>query len=1132
MKKILFGLFVFVSVLGFSHNVFASTLIEGGNTVNIPSDCYGDGECNMWSVVLPETSLSNTTSCTIPTIIAHNGTSAGSTIDLVYHMNQAEAVAGDYLFYVGLGCGLYPPDYHFYFYWDGVGLIPEVEESCSDGIQNQNETDIDIGGVCHNTNVVYSQNYIGENIDIYTDNIETSFYQYYAGGATIANPPITSGFYVPKQFNKVRIKRISGRACSQFNNVGMTYVDGNSAVTFINGVSDKDYCEFSIWGGNAPSGTYGSIYFLGDQSNSILDGSSFNDGISVNGYNNNYINGGFAFQLCNNTCDKDFENKIIESCSDGIQNQDETDIDIGGICQKLTHNPVLIIPGVLGTEISKPDNIFEKLWLDIVRTIADIGDQFMDPLQFNVDLTPSDTSLVIDDVIRKKVFNIGNLIERNFDYTDGLLSEFQNQGYTEGTDIFLFPYDWRYGVNNSNIDSLKQKIEEIRVQTESDEVDIIAHSTGGLLVKKYVVDNQTDNHIGKAVFVGVPNTGAPQAVKTLLQGSNFGVPLLADEEMKKIAKNMPVIYDLLPSQKYFNDKGSYIKILNQYGSLSTFNDLDFDQVNSFLTNDHNFNNQALSNAHDLHTADFDNFDMRDSGVDVYSINGCKAGTLRGIIENRSKDTSGDIFLSYDLLEPTPGDSTVPLESSTSLPMNQSNRYYALAGNHSDMPSRDGIRQEIVNLITGSSLDIDDSLITQDISKCELDGDYLKIKSPVDIDIIDQDGNHSGLLNGAIQNDIPNASFEIMGDHKFVYLPSDEGQTYTISLKGTDTGVFTLKSENISSSEVTQTEVFSNIPVTTSLTGQVNLGDTTTLSLDNNGDGTTDQIIQPSSVVDSNQSQDLISPVSTAVINGQEGQIGFYRSDMNINISAIDPIITGQESQTSGILKINYNLDDTGYQIYSTPITVTTEGEHTLKFFSTDKSGNNEMERSISFTIDKTSPELEMMFDINSKNVIFSAQDNLDQNPTIVTTRNSSTLTDASGNITIIKYKELPIDFKFTHSKINKNKNRVIVSVPVNKYKESTTKLGFIFTKIIRNGVTTKVPNNSVSYDWKEKKGSITDLNTRITIKGMEKYLFNYKKATDITTIKVKTNSKIVTTTQSGFIVVTIKTDGDNLKVSY
>lgn len=699
------------------------------------------------------------------------------------------------------------------------------------------------------------------------------------------------------------------------------------------------------------------------------------------------------------------------SCSDGIQNQDETGIDVGGVCQTSNRNPVLIIPGVLGTEIFKGS---EKLWLDLARNFTDIGDQFMDALQFNMDLAPVDASLITGDVIKKKTTTVGGIEFPLFDYTSALIEKFENQGYAEGADLFLFPYDWRYGVNEDNINKLKQKIADILTQTNAQEVDVIAHSTGGLLVKKYVVENPNNNHIDKAVFVGVPNTGSPKAVKVLLQGDNFGVPWLADEEMKKIAKNLPVVYDLSPSERYFNTKGSYIKIIEERTFSTTPHDLNFEESNNFLTDNHQLNTQALTNAHNLHTADFDNYDLRTAGINLYAINGCKAGTIGKVAQVRHYTLFNDPYSSSYHLEPTPGDGTVPLESSTNLPINQENKYYALKSDHGKMLSQDGIREQIVNIISGSTLSTKDNkgkeIITKNISECKLNGKAISVFSPLDIQITDQEGSHSGLSSDgvSIENNIPNADFEIMGEHKFVYLPNDDGQIYTIKIKGTGKGTFTLKEQNITDNQITQTQVFSNIPVTTSLLGQVNLESTTTLSLDNDGDGITDQNIQPSSVINSDQSQDLLSPISTSTITGTDGQPNFYRSNVSIDISAIDPVVTGQENQTSGILKTVYKLDsDASYTTYTSPVLVSAEGKHALKFFSTDKAGNNETEKSFEFTIDKTAPEFVVQFNPKIKDLKFSGTDNLSNisNISVLDKDYIIIITDQAGNTSQIQLKD-------------------------------------------------------------------------------------------------------------------------------
>lgn len=528
-----------------------------------------------------------------------------------------------------------------------------------------------------------------------------------------------------------------------------------------------------------------------------------------------------------------------------------------------TRNPVIIVPGLLGTEISKTTaNGTEKLWLDLGHNLKDVGDQFMDALQFKSDLTPSDMSLVVGGVIKKVTGNILGFKPKLFDYSASLLEEFTNQGYIEDTDLFLFPYDWRFGVSEDTVNKLKQKVRDILTQTGSEKVDIVAHSMGGLITKKYVVENPNEHHIDKAIFVGVPNTGSVKAVKNLLTGD--GNILTSDKEMQKLSVNMPAAYDLLPSEEYFNKKGSYVQITEQEKLVYKNKNLNFSEVSSFLAVDHSLNVQAVINAHHLHTSDFDNYDLRTAGINLYAINGCKAGTLSKIKELRDHNLLFDfVSVGYYRPEESPGDGTVPLESATNLPINQENKFYALEGTHADMLSANGIRQKIVNILSGSAFSTknnkDEEIITQDIDKCELNGKAISIYSPLAIDIVDQDGNHAGLSEDgvSIENNIPNADFQIMGEHKFVYLPTDDGQTYTISVTGTGTGAFTLTDATIDSNEVADMQVFKNIAVTPSLLGRLNISDNTTLALDDNGDKTIDRTLSPTFILSGEEARDFI-----------------------------------------------------------------------------------------------------------------------------------------------------------------------------------------------------------------------------------------------------------------------------------
>lgn len=669
--------------------------------------------------------------------------------------------------------------------------------------------------------------------------------------------------------------------------------------------------------------------------------------------------------------------------------------------------PVLIVPGLMGTEIKDGE---ELLWADMGRMAVDVNDSFVDPLSFNKNLIPSDSDVYASDVIKTKTL-FGATV---YNYSGELINEFKGQGYIEGTGadatLFTFPYDWRYGASGkyangkTNSDLLKEKIQQILQQTGSDKVDVVAHSLGGLIVKKYVASAQgagEPSKINKAVFVGVPNTGAPKSVKVLLQGDNFGVPWLADSEIKKISENMPAAYDLLPSQQYYNQKGSFIKTINEdiFNLTYSEKDLNYLETESFLINDHQLNSAGFDKAENLHTEAFDNFDMRTAGVDLYAIDGCKAGTLGAIIEKSSKNVFGGTDISYNKPKLIPGDGTVPLESATNLPIDQNKKYYSLSGKHSKMLSADGSRQKIVNLISGSNLNIANNLISQNINECNLNGKAISVFSPVDIFVTDQNGNRLGLAEDkSIINEIPNADFELMGDHKFVYLPQDGGEIYSINLTGTDNGTFTIKSQDIINSQGGTVEVFNNLPVTPTLTGGINFNaDNSTTLLIKETPNSQLKTISPSATLTEQEANDITPPVAVATLIGVLGQPSFYRSDVSAEIKAAD--------NESGVLSISYNLDNAGYQKVlgeTLKFSVTKEGKHAITFFATDNAGNNSAEQTMNFEIDKTSPETIIQFDLTNKDLKFSSIEN---NITILDKDNKIILTDQAGNTTEINLKD-------------------------------------------------------------------------------------------------------------------------------
>jgi hypothetical protein len=524
-------------------------------------------------------------------------------------------------------------------------------------------------------------------------------------------------------------------------------------------------------------------------------------------------------------------------------------------------------------------------------------------------------------------------------------------------------------------------------------------------------------------------------------------------------------------------------------------DLNYQESKSFLTSDHGLNSQGLANAESLHTQSFDDFDLRTAGVDLYSINGCKTGTIGKIVETKKTNIFGYTSTAYEIQKETTGDGTVPLESANNLLINDANLFYAVKADHGKMPSQNGIRQQIVNLISGSSLDVGNKIISkadldQNLEKCKLTGFLISKHSPISIEVQDQNGKRTGIApDGSIQNDIPGADYQILGEQAFVFIPTDENQNYAIDLKGEGSGTFTLKNSRIINGQIEATEVFSNLAVMPDLTGQINLGVATTLVLSNQPEP-----VLPSATLSASQSEDLQPSVSTLNLSGLSGQPGFYRSDVSVSLSAAD--------DNSGVLNINYNLDNTGWRkIDSNAATfaVSNEGSHTITFFSTDKAGNNEPEKALNFTIDKTAPEATIEFDPTIKDLKFTSN----ETATIKDNDSVILITDQAGNTTEITLK---------------SKNRKILMRAEIK-------------SIKYNGVPADISRNVMAFLWVyDKKNNLLKLSQHVqTKKGYNILAFYDGKKT---TFFGRDANGLIMKTFGGLKIIKIATNKGDLSWSY
>lgn len=723
-------------------------------------------------------------------------------------------------------------------------------------------------------------------------------------------------------------------------------------------------------------------------------------------------------------------------------------------------DPVILVPGILGTELKRGE---EVLWSNPTRMLAEVSDSFMDELQMN-----SDGNSVYDirftDTIRRLRLGVFPL----FDYFDGLVKEFEQNGFTENINLFVFPYDWRLDITTSSR-LLGEKINQVLAQTGGDKVDIVAHSMGGLLTKQYILESGQDK-VDTVVFVGTPHQGAPDAAKTLLFGDNLGIQFvfsfLNPERIKHIAQNMISIYQLLPSRAYLAANGGY------FNDAAAGKILNFSETKDWLAN-RSVNAGHLTRGDNFHSDTLDNFSA--PSVNMFSISGCQTPTIGQIIRRNAK-ANGD----EHSLRLVAGDGTVPLASSDAITAPAVNRFYLQKTAHSRLPSQDDTRQLIHQLIaSGTPTTTLPANIIQDKDQCVIKGKLVSVHSPLEVRVQDQAGNHVGPAdNGSVDQNIPGAVYIRLGEEKFVFVPAGENNTYTFAFAGTATGTFRLRVTDINRGETaSSTLYYHDVPVSPQSRGRLTVGADAVgqFEYDENGSGIF-TAVAPTAILNAAESGDFSAPSTTIMLAGTEGQNGWRRSAVEVSLSATD--------DNAGILKIEYSLDNgVNWPTFRAPFTVAGEGTTRVLYRSIDRAGNEEAIKQREIKIDTVPPEAGLSFDQVIKDVRFTG---LDTNSTTVTMSGRMIrVADEAGNTTELRYQK------------QSQKNSWRVELFSIQYAGSTAK---------------RLPHNKITAHWTaDENGNIQILNQNGLARGLGRVFTLYRARADETLIREKADNNAWTT---------------------
>ncbi len=607
-------------------------------------------------------------------------------------------------------------------------------------------------------------------------------------------------------------------------------------------------------------------------------------------------------------------------------------------------NPVIIIPGILSSYLNRNDDEKTEVWMNLIKAFSSGSDKYLDELSMNIAGQPDMSYPVMlpTDIFRKiDVLNV-----KSKDFFGGLINELEADGYIEGEDLFVFPYDWRLDIMSSVsnvyspiLTSLKDRVDEILLQTGAEKVDIVAHSLGGLLTK-YYIKHFGEDKVDKFVDIGTPHFGAPKTVSTLMSGDNLNIKFgwfgLNSQKVKEISQNMPSLYQLLPSQAYFSlgspDYSYYLDDLSDFDGDGITGKLSYDESFNFLENTGR-NGYLLDISSNIHN-DIDNMVPADYGVRAYNIVGCGTPTMAKFFslgEKNSDDPEFDIaYIS--------GDGTVPLSSAEAFPALE--QYYAKGVEHALMPSTIGVKELVSFLLSDREIDFDyteHSNISNDNSNCDLpDGTFLSFHSPVDVNIYDSLNNHVGPNEmGDIEQNIPGVIYDIFENNKYIYLP--QGEDYKIGLVATDQGSFSAHIKKYEDGVIVSTKYFNDIPLQSiSTTAEVDItAPEPVIILDSLGDGTNTETFVPSSSIEGDSLSDRTAPFTTVnIISPATSTDNIYYGDVTLIFETLE--------NYSGILKTEYLLDDeVNYFEVSSTVIISKIGTTTITYRSIDKAGNIE-----------------------------------------------------------------------------------------------------------------------------------------------------------------------------------------------
>ena len=631
--------------------------------------------------------------------------------------------------------------------------------------------------------------------------------------------------------------------------------------------------------------------------------------------------------------------------------------------------PVVFVPGIAASHLIDRANNDKELWLGPLANHFDLS-------RFGTDNPSAHTILadrvllselggVFDDAIVYKPFLdfLKNNGYREYNVFEGgtYKPEYRtevgcNEGQTvdgEPPNLFVFAYDWRLD-NAKSAEKLLDFIGCVQKYYPSTDVDIVAHSMGGLVARRYILDNVDDHKVNAFISIGSPFLGAPKLLYVLESG-DFGLPgaVILKSTLKAIIGSFPGAHQLLPSAKYAQLTGLVPLAEGDWDFCPLdggIGDVTYEEMIQAV--DIHYAEQGFKPGEHgtaFHTTDQDDWSSDSTGIKYYHIVGVQDGltTMRGVIaKHESVCTLGFSCSVVPVLKPvfTQGDGTVPLVSAErkaggsdlNAPDAIVATFTALAPSQNDSVEHTGLTKN--SLVQTSVLIFLDQSVPPATSAASASAavavqaasphpyHYVTIVGPQSLLVSDGSGNDTGPIPGStLSGSVPGVQTFTLADNVHMVLVP-EGTAETFNLDFNTTGPVSIEvitgDGGPPDAAIRYRDVV--LPGTTAVRLTILPAGVDDLVYDLDGDGTFESTAAPTVDVSGTAAGDIEPPVITVQEDVQGGT-------SRITLLAEDP--------GSGVAKFLYSLDGTNYQEYTGPLTLVSQRTPVLYAFADDNLAN-------------------------------------------------------------------------------------------------------------------------------------------------------------------------------------------------